>query len=691
MPGVPSVSIPGESFFDTALVNGTAFPTLTVEPKTYRLRILNAANDRFFNLQMYVASPIISGITVNSGGSGYTFATVTLTGGGGKGATAAAEIDPVSGAITAITLTSVGSGYTSAPAVDIVGDGTGAAATATWYSNLTEVGMVPAAPGTVGFPPKWPTDGREGGVPDPATVGPNWIQIGTEGGFLPKPVVVANQPITWNANPTTFNFGNVQDHSLLLSPAERADVIVDFSAYTGKTLIVYNDAPAAFPALDARYDYYTGAPDLTGEGGYIGTQAGYGPNIRTIMQIKVAATPVAPAFNLAALTNAFNSTATTSGVFAASQDPIIVGQATYNSVYNTNFPTLWPLWGYSRIQDTSMTIRTVAGTTLTIPLQPKAMHDEMGAAFDDYGRMSGKLGLEIPFVNAFNQNFVLQTYVDPATEILTDSVTTGAPVAGDGTQIWKITHNGVDTHPIHFHLFDVQLINRVGWDGAIRLPDATELGWKETVRISPLEDTIVALRPVAPKHPFGIPDSIRPLNPAKPLGSLDDFSQIDPYTGNAMNPPVVNALYNFGWEYVWHCHILSHEEMDMMRPMAFNVGRALPFAPVLTATTNNGVALTWTDGTPVSDPSTMGNPANEIGFRIERATFATTECVGAYSLIGTALANVTNYADATASSVNDVQLSHHRLQRGRRGDVGAGRSTSRSAAGAIRFGGNGIG
>ncbi len=25
-------------------------------------------------------------------------------------------------------------------------------------------------------------------------------------------------------------------------------------------------------------------------------------------------------------------------------------------------------------------------------------------------------------------------------------------------------------------------------------------------------------------------------------------------------------MTNFGWEYVWHCHILSHEEMDMMRP-----------------------------------------------------------------------------------------------------------------------------
>ena len=89
----------------------------------------------------------------------------------------------------------------------------------------------------------------------------------------------------------------------------------------------------------------------------------------------------------------------------------------------------------------------------------------------------------------------------------------------------------MDTHPIHFHLFDVQVINRVGWDGFIRLPDPNELGWKDTVRISPLEDTIVALRPVVPMVPFALPDSIRPLNPTAPLGSMMGFSQIDPMTG----------------------------------------------------------------------------------------------------------------------------------------------------------------
>ena len=127
-------------------------------------------------------------------------------------------------------------------------------------------------------------------------MGPDWIQIGTEGGFLPAPVVVPNQPITWITDPTRFDVGNVDKHSLLLAPAERADVIVDFSQFAGKTLILYNDAPAAFPARVASYDYYTGDPDLS-PAGAPSTLPGYGPNTRTIMQVKVNATTPAPAFN----------------------------------------------------------------------------------------------------------------------------------------------------------------------------------------------------------------------------------------------------------------------------------------------------------------------------------------------------------------------------------------------------------
>ena len=161
-----------------------------------------------------------------------------------------------------------------------------------------------------------------------------------------------------------------------------------------------------------------------------------------------------------------------------------------------------------------------------MPFQPKGIHDEMNSAnFDEWGRMTANIGLEAPGATPLLQNIILYPYVNPATEILDASGmpssldVTPISSAADGTQIWKITHNGVDTHPIHFHLYDVQVINRVTWDNIIIPPDPTELGWKDTVRVSPLEDTIVALRPIVPTLPFAVPDSKRPLNPMMPIGA----------------------------------------------------------------------------------------------------------------------------------------------------------------------------
>ena len=172
IPGTPNISAGMEQFNDTPIVNGVAYPKVTLQPKTYRMRMLNAANDRFFNFQWYTADPS-------------------------------------------------------------QGDGT------------TEVAMKPNELADAQTNPKV--------SPTPVgsnnnSYGPDWVQIASEGGFLPAPAVIdGQQPTTWITDPTRFDVGNVDKHSLLLAPAERADVIVDFSKFAGKTLILYNDAPAAFP------------------------------------------------------------------------------------------------------------------------------------------------------------------------------------------------------------------------------------------------------------------------------------------------------------------------------------------------------------------------------------------------------------------------------------------------------------
>ena len=152
IPGTPNISAGMEQFNDTPIVNGVAYPEVTLDPKTYRFRVLNAANDRFFNFQWYVADP-------------------------STGTDSEVALDPL----------------------------------------LLEQAQTD--------PVVFPTP-----VHNATTNGPDWIQIGTEGGFLPAPVVVdGQQETTWITDPTRFDVGNVDKHSLLLGPAERADVIVDFS------------------------------------------------------------------------------------------------------------------------------------------------------------------------------------------------------------------------------------------------------------------------------------------------------------------------------------------------------------------------------------------------------------------------------------------------------------------------------
>ena len=168
--------------------------------------------------------------------------------------------------------------------------------------------MVPAVPGAADFPAAWTvqtsasraTSWTAGSAAFPirGTIGPSMVQIGTEGGFLPTPVVLPNTPIGFERNPKNIVVGNVSQHNLFLGPAERADVIIDFSQFAGKTIILYNDAPAAVPAADSRLDYFTADVDQTDTGGTVSTLPGYGPNTRTIMEFHVSATGVPTPFDL---------------------------------------------------------------------------------------------------------------------------------------------------------------------------------------------------------------------------------------------------------------------------------------------------------------------------------------------------------------------------------------------------------
>jgi len=437
------------------------------------------------------------------------------------------------------------------------------------------------------------------------------VQIGTEGGFLSSPVVIKNQPVNYEYNPKNILIGNIKEHALLLGPAERADVLVDFSNFAGSTVILYNDAGAPVPAWDLRLDYYTGNFDNTDTGGSFSVIPGYGPNSRTLMQFRVGTTGGSSSHPVDDLGNINMATLkpVIQNAFKTSQEHIIVPQSAYNSVYGINATDsigsdLSAIFSnqlkYNPLSMDAMGHFSLLPGTVTLELEPKAIIEDWTM---NWGRMNALLGTEVPRTTAINQTSIPLAFVDPPTELVKITPNDNmVPVSGtlrDGTQLWKITHNGVDSHSIHFHLFHVQVVNRVGWDGAIYPPEANELGWKDSVLMHPLSDIIVAMRPmVMTALPFKVPNSHRLIAPALAKGERsNDFFNFNPLTGNASD--VTNQEVNYGWEYLWHCHILGHEENDMMRTIAV---AQPPEKPVITSVTGNGsVTVTWTDNSVISN------------------------------------------------------------------------------------------
>ena len=139
------------------------------------------------------------------------------------------------------------------------------------------------------------------------------------------------------------------------------------------------------------------------------------------------------------------------------------------------------------------------------------------------------------------------------------------------TQDWCIVNMTPGAHPIHIHLIQFQVISRQNYNaeeylkewekanGTLPLknspitipieeyltgesfpPNNNEVGWKDTVVVNPGQITRIRVR-------------IAPLNlPACKVEPGDNYFPFDPTKGPG---------------YVWHCHLLDHEDNEMMRPM----------------------------------------------------------------------------------------------------------------------------
>ena len=315
-PGVPNVSAVPESFNDVMTVNGVTYPVAKFGRKVYRLQLLNGSNERTLNLSLYFAKSTNSDSTLTNHSATHC-----------------------TGNLWANSATDV------APACADAGE-------------ISLVTPLEGTPGTEGLVAKDQFANHPAGVPDMGLAGPDWVQFASEGGILPDLAVTPANPIGFETSNQSIIVGNVKEHSLILGPAQRAEVFVDFTSVPeGSTLILYNDAPAPFPGFDPRFDYYTGDPDQTAFGGAPSTLPGYAPNTRTIMQIQIDNSPADAPLDIAAVTDALHKD------YAATQQSPVAAQMAYDAALGTTTPTdVYPALGDNTVPVTSTGVSSISVT-----------------------------------------------------------------------------------------------------------------------------------------------------------------------------------------------------------------------------------------------------------------------------------------------------------------------------------------
>jgi len=265
---------------------------------------------------------------------------------------------------------------------------------------------------------------------------PFW-QIGADGGFLPAPIQLSQ---------------------LLMTLAERADVIIDFTNIpVGTNVVLQNIGPdnifqGGLPGID----FPSANPNTTGQ----------------VMQFRVVPR---------------------------------IGQDMSTPPDQLVLPTITPLPNENNMRMLSFNEEcssVITDTTTGLPLCPRAA-------------MVGTTMFSIDSTTStFMPMGMPMMWMDPITEI---------PLLNT-TEIWEVYNYTQDAHPLHLHLVQFEVVNREIFDpsrgipGTITLPEAWEKGPK---------DTVIA------------------------------------YPGQIVR---IKAKFDKAGLYVWHCHVLEHEDNEMMRP-----------------------------------------------------------------------------------------------------------------------------
>ncbi len=290
-------------------------------------------------------------------------------------------------------------------------------------------------------------------------------QIGTDGGLLGQPVAVP------------------QD-GLILAPAERADLVIDFRAFRGQRLTLVNTASSPFNVELSPRSPGTADPD---------NRLPY----PEVMEFRVSSEQV--------------------------DDPFVLPSTLSPSYRRLSYDQLPPnpmqrYFALVEYPQGMLTLRELA----EVPDGDATAGEALITVRDDQGTLTHFRTVAKQFEDKLNWY-----------------------VAYGSTEVWNVLNLTEDTHPFHIHLVRFQALRRdhyntEGFDaktGGTTAPvsfqkhgrlDLNEQGWKDTVRVNPGELISIA-------------------------------STFDGFTGR----------------YMYHCHMLEHEDHDMMRPFVIMPAAAM--------------------------------------------------------------------------------------------------------------------
>ena len=334
-----------------------------------------------------------------------------------------------------------------------------------------------------------------------------FYQIGAEQSLLPQVVEI----VTGKATPLVpgvplWNRVNspFKQQGLLMGLAERADVLVDFRGLkNGDIVRMFNTAPDA---------PFGGFPDVPADPGTTGQVMQFRVNSALLGQgdtDPTGATPATDPWNLV-LSPVEGVDIYPGGPTAITRDLALIEEESEVVCVNIDAIT-----GFITQDPNAVVDPLVPGQCLVTPLPSPPTLPTVATSFP-FAPKAAVLGTNGSLANG----------PAPAVTLWSDPIVTNPLL--DATETWELWNHTVDGHPIHLHLVKFKVLNREPFilDPITGLPvllgpvppEADETGWKDTVIAYPSEVTRVA------------------------------------------------ATFDTEGLYVWHCHIVEHEDNEMMVP-----------------------------------------------------------------------------------------------------------------------------